>query len=133
MSLDWTITAFNELQVSYIINKTPENNACGQRFTYSRLLDVITVKKRESVPLVASTLIPNKIISYNGSDNSLLKEPLVVKPTILRFKSHDTAIAKVDLKNRLITGIKSGQTYIDVVTTEGTAVVEVNVTDNSNN
>lgn len=133
MSLDWTITAFNELQVSYIINKTPENNACGQRFTYSRLLNVITVKKRESVPLVASTLIPNKIISYNGSDNSLLKDPLVVKPTLLRYKSHDTTIAKVDLKNRLITGIKSGQTYIDVVTTEGTAVVEVNVTDNSIN
>lgn len=127
MSLDWTITAFNELQVSYVINKTPENNACGQRFTYSRLLDVITVKKRENASMEASTLIPNKIISYNSSDKSLLTEPIVVKPTILSFKSHDTTIAKVDIIKRLITGIKSGQTYIDVVTTEGTAVVEVNV------
>ena len=127
MSLDWTITAFNELQVSYIINKTPENNACGQRFTYSRLLDEITVKKRENAPLPLSTLIPNRIISYNGSDKSLLTEPIVVKPTILSFKSHDTTIAKVDLKKRLIIGIESGQTYIDVVTTVGTAVIEVNV------
>jgi len=127
MSLDWTITAFNELQVSYIINKTPENNAFGQRFTYSKLLNVITVKKRESVPLPASTFIPNKIISYNGSDKSLLKEPKVENPQIISYKSHDTTIAVVDLKNRLITGIKSGQTYIDVVTTKGTAVIEVNV------
>lgn len=31
----------------------------------------------------------------------------------------------------VITGLKHGRTYIDVVTTEGTAVVEVNVKDSS--
>lgn len=123
MSLDWTMTAFNQLQVSYIINKTPDNNAGGQRFTYSKLLKEISLQKGESVTLPPNEILSESFLAFNDQGDIQ-----AVKPFFLSYHSHDSIIAQVDSIG-VITGLKHGRTYIDVVTTEGTAVVEVNVSD----
>lgn len=46
---------------------------------------------------------------------------------IVRYKSHNTNIVEVDSETGKITAKKGGRTYIDIVTEDGTAVVEVNV------
>ena len=127
MTLDWTITAFNQLQVSYIINKTPDNNAGGQRFTYSKLLKEISLQAGESVSLVPNEILSDSFLACNDQG-----ETLVLKPMLLSYHSHDSIIAQIDSIG-IITGLKHGRTYIDVVTTEGTAVVEVNVTEGPTN
>ncbi len=127
LTLDWTITAFNQLQVSYIINKTPDNNAGGQRFTYSKLLDEISLQKGESITLASNEILSDSFLAFNDQG-----EMQVLRPMLLSYHSHDSIIAQIDSIG-IITGLKHGRTYIDVVTTEGTAVVEVNVTEGPTN
>lgn len=127
LTLDWTITAFNQLQVSYIINKTPDNNAGGQRFTYSKLLDEISLEKGESITLASNEILSDSFLAFNDQG-----ETQVLRPLLLTYHSHDSIIAQVDSIG-VITGLNHGRTYIDIVTTEGTAVVEVNVIDKSAN
>lgn len=80
-------------------------------FTYARLLDILQLKPGESAT-------PN----YN----------ILVKPSIQGFKSHNTNIALVNPASGEITGVKSGHTYVDVITDQGTAVIEVIVFDAGN-
>lgn len=46
---------------------------------------------------------------------------------IVNYKSHNTNIVEVDSETGEITAKRGGRTYIDIVTEDGTAVVEVNV------
>ncbi len=121
LTSDWTITVFNQLQVSYIINKTPDNNAGGQRFTYSKLLDEVFLEKGKKYTLDLNRILPDSIFEYSAHGDSRR-----LKPVLLSYHSHDSIIAQVD-SSGIITGQKPGRTYIDVVTTEGTGVIEVNV------
>lgn len=77
-------------------------------FTYARLLDTKQIMPGESMQPDYSAL---------------------VETGIRGFKSHDTQVASVDAMSGQITGVHSGHTYIDVVTDQGTAVVEVIVFD----
>lgn len=56
-------------------------------------------------------------------------EALVSPLSATSFKSHDTAIAAVDVQTGDIMAVAKGRTAIDVVTSEGTAAVVVNVID----
>ncbi|WP_455663873.1 hypothetical protein [Phocaeicola sp.] len=49
----------------------------------------------------------------------------LVHATILGYKSHKMNVATVDSSSGEITAVASGHTYIDVITDQGTAVVEV--------
>ena len=80
-------------------------------FTYARLLDNVTLKPGES-----------DSPEYN----------ILVKTDIKGFKSHDTKIALVDPTSGQITGVKAGHTYVDIMTSLGTAVIEVVVFDTDN-
>lgn len=80
-------------------------------FTYARLLDKFEIEAGDDVT-------PD----YN----------VLVKTTIADYKSHDTSVATVDASSGKITGVGKGHTYVDVVTSEGTAVVEVTVFDPDN-
>ncbi|MCM1439389.1 MAG: hypothetical protein NC131_09365 [Roseburia sp.] len=80
-------------------------------FTYARLLDNLQLKPGESATP-----------EYN----------ILVKPSIQGLKSHNTSIALVDPTSGEITGVKSGHTYVDVMTDQGTAVIEVVVFDAEN-
>lgn len=73
-------------------------------FTYSRLIDKVTIKPGQTVTPSYSAFVPAGI---NG------------------FKSHNTSVAFVDASSGAITAVAAGHTYIDVVTDEGTAVIEV--------
>lgn len=53
---------------------------------------------------------------------------LITDASITGFSSHDDKIAEVDGNTGEIKALSGGRTYIDVITTKGTAVVEVNVT-----
>ena len=77
-------------------------------FTYARLLDTIQ-------------LIPGESTTPDYS--------VLVKIAIQGFKSHNTSVAIVDPSSGQITGVKAGHTYVDIMTAEGTAVVEVTVFD----
>lgn len=79
-------------------------------FTYARLLSTIELKPEET-----------KSPDYRS----------LVKSHIQKFRSHNAEIASVDDKGN-ITAKKKGHTYIDVITDQGTAVVEVIVFDRDN-
>lgn len=73
-------------------------------FTYSRLIDKVKIKPGQTITPSYSALVPSGI---NG------------------YKSHKTSVAFVDASSGAITAVAAGHTYIDVVTDEGTAVIEV--------
>lgn len=76
-------------------------------FYYQRLLGSISIEPKESSQ-------PN-YLSMTGSSQ------------ISGFNSHDDGIATVDKTTGLVTGISKGITYIDVITANGTGVIEVSV------
>lgn len=76
-------------------------------FTYGLLLNTYNMIANESLKPVYSTLITDAAIEG--------------------FTSHNTKIAEVNTNTGEITALSSGRTYIDVITTEGTAVIEVTV------
>lgn len=73
-------------------------------FTYARLIDKQRIKPGQKV-------VPD----YKQ----------LVHAAILGYKSHKTNVATVDPSSGEITAVASGHTYIDVVTDQGTAVIEV--------
>lgn len=73
-------------------------------FTYAKLLDSYYMQHGES-------------LQPDYSD--------YVKVNITGYRSHDEKIAVVNYQNGEITAVSAGRTYIDVVTEEGTAVVEI--------
>lgn len=99
MNLDMQITKINELEFTAKFNDT------GLKFTYARLLDSETVEYQE-------TILPN----YSN---------LLRNIDIIGYSSHNTNIAQVDATTGKVTGVSSGRTYIDIITSEGTAVVEI--------
>lgn len=99
MNLDMQITKINDLEFTAKFNDT------GLTFTYARLLDTEIVNYQEIV-------LPD----YAG---------LIGGRTITAYTSHNSNIAKVDAATGEITGVSSGRTYIDVVTSDGTAVIEI--------
>ena len=99
MNLDMQITKINDLEFTAKFNDT------GLTFTYARLLDSETVEYQE-------------IISPNYSN--LLRDV-----DIIGYSSHNTNIAQVDATTGKVTGVSSGRTYIDIITSEGTAVIEI--------
>ena len=117
MNLDWSIKSISELELSI------KNNIAGLEFTYSKLLDEINLKSGETVTPDYGTLIPNTITAYKNIYNGE-----IVMPHIKGFTSHNPKVAEVDANTGEIKGLSGGRTYVDIVTTEGTAVVEVNVT-----
>lgn len=86
---------------------TAKFNDSGLTFTYARLLDSETVEYNE-------TVTPNYQNLMRGAE-------------IVAYASHDTGIATVDAVTGEVTGVSSGRTYIDIITKEGTAVIEIKV------
>lgn len=62
----------------------------------------------------------------HGSSSSLDYSSFVEQGTIItNYQSHNPKVAEVNSENGVITAIKEGKTYIDVVTEDGIAVIEV--------
>lgn len=76
-------------------------------FYYQRVLSSITIKPQDSQQ-------PD-YLAFVGTSQ------------ILGYSSHDDKIATVDRRTGLINGISKGITYIDVITDNGTGVIEVTV------
>lgn len=115
---NWDIEHINELEFTF----TDVEGA--SRFTYSRILDEVELLSGTTSQLKSQLLVPRAMTSINGSGESS-----IVKPIFVKFKSHDEKIVQVDSITGLFTGLNHGRTYIDVVTTEGSAAIEVNVID----
>ena len=101
MNLDMTIKRITNYEFTARFNDT------GLSFTYAKLLEKREIKVNESVT-------PNY-------------ENLVKDVDIRGYSSHDTNIATVDATTGKVVGVSGGRTYIDVLTDEGVAVVEINV------
>ncbi len=102
MNLNITVSQITDYSFTGLFNNI------GLKFTYAKLLDRTQIKPKESIKPDYSKLVHANIISYS---------------------SHKPKIATVDSNTGEITGIASGKTYIDVITDEGTAVIEVVVFD----
>ena len=77
-------------------------------FTYAKLIGSINLKKGDSTQPDYATY---------------LEEGTVVN----KYKSHNTKLLVVDETTGKITAQKGGRTYVDIVTEDGTAVIEVNI------
>ncbi len=71
----------------------------------------------------------SSLIIGSGNSEQPNYNALVGSYRITGFHSHDDKVATVDEKSGLIKGISKGMTYIDVITNNGTGVVEVTVSD----
>lgn len=80
------------------------------RFTYAKLLSRIELKPQEKIKLDYGSLVNTHITG---------------------FKSHNSNIAEVD-DTGVVTSLNTGHTYIDLITDEGTAVIEIIVFDRDN-
>lgn len=116
LNIDWTIKNINELEGTFVVNTTG-----GLTYTYSRLLTTLNLQSGQTVKPDYDILIPDTITVYTNSNAA------IGFPNITGFSSHNSQVASVSTDGS-ITANGSGRTYIDVITTEGTAVVEVNVT-----
>lgn len=129
MKIDWSIDTINALQgvfTTVLLNDTIELN---RQFAYSRLLSKFDIPVKQDFKPTYTELLPKEREAYKISENGKIKGYTIEDPKIIRFNSHDPGIATVDRLTGQIVGIQKGTTYIDVVTTEGTAVIEVNVVD----
>lgn len=133
MKIDWSIDTITPLQATFTTNLLNDSIELNNTFTYSRLLSIYSVQIDHGILPEYKEFIPVERQAYKTSENGKIKGYTIKDPKIIRFKSHDPDIATVNPGSGQIVGIKKGTTYIDVVTTEGTAVVEVNVADYSQN
>ena len=117
MNLDWSILLISDFELSI------KNNTAGLEFTYSKLLEEINLNSGDSETPDYERLIPDTITVYKN-----IGKGEMALPQIKGYMSHNKRIAEVDAYTGEIKALSSGCTYIDVITTEGTAVVEVNVT-----
>lgn len=116
MNLDWTINKINEIEATFTVNTTG-----GLVFTYARQIGTEDMLSGQTATPDYAALLPDTITAYDtGGDGTM------AQPHITGFSSHDTKVASVSADGT-ITANSGGRTYIDVVTSEGTAVVEVNV------
>ncbi len=99
MNLDMQITKINDLEF------TAKFNDSGLSFTYARLLATKVVDYQE-------TITPNYGNLLRGVD-------------VIAYASHNIKVATVNSSTGEVTGVTSGRTYIDVITAEGTAVIEI--------
>ena len=99
MNLDMQINKINDLEFTARFNDT------GLTFTYARLLDSEIVGYQENI-------IPNYSNLLRGVD-------------VIAYSSHNTKVAIVNSTTGEVTGVAPGRTYIDVITSQGTAVVEI--------
>ncbi len=100
-----------------------KNNTAGLEFTYGKLLLEVNIKSGETMKPNYEELIPDtNRPTYKNINNGEMAQPHIVG-----FSSHNSKIVEVDSKTGEIKAMSGGRTYIDVITTEGTAVVEVNV------
>lgn len=104
MTVIMSITAIN--RYCFTAKFFLENGQSTGTYTYSKLLDTLELT-------VDSTVAPD----YHVDDETIISG----------FKSHNTKIVDVDSVTGELKGKKTGRTYVDVITDEGTAVVEVNV------
>lgn len=105
---DVVIESINDY--SYTASEYADDNSFVGRYTYHKLIDVVDLNLGETNTPKYDRLIPNVNITI--------------------FKSNNEEVATVDSSTGEITaGTKVGRTYINVVTDEGIAYVEVNVTD----
>ena len=100
INLDMQIVEINSVQFTAKFNDT------GLTFTYAKQLKSMTIDFGEEASLNCGDLFTGGI-------------------RVLGYSSHNAKIAKVDPATGEVTGMSSGRTYIDIVTSEGTAVVEV--------
>ena len=133
MKIDWSIDTINPLQGTFTTNLLNDSIELNRQFTYSRLLSKFDIHVNQHYKPIYDELIPTEREAYKTNENGKIKAYSIKMPQILRFISHDPNIASVNRRTGQIAGIKTGTTYIDVVTTEGTAVVEVNVTEGPTN
>lgn len=127
MKIEWSIDTISPLQATFttlLLNDSIETNS---QFTYSRHLSEFKVFVNHGYQPTYEELIPTERVAYKTSENGKIRGDTIGTPKIIGFKSHDPNIATVNPKTGKIVGVKKGTTYIDVVTTEGTGVVEVNV------
>lgn len=117
MNLDWSIISISDLELYY------KNNDAGLEFTYSKLLDEIGLNSGETITPDYEALIPDTITVYKSTGKWEM-----AMPRIKGFASHNTKIAEVNANTGEIKALSGGRSYIDVITTEGTAVIEINVT-----
>ena len=129
MKIDWSINKINPLQATFTTIKLNDTIDLNNEFTYSRLLTQISVNVGERANPRYDILIPENGLSYVFSNNDKIQKSEMNKPVIKGFASSNPKVAEVDEKSGSITARSVGVAYIDVVTTEGTAVVEVNVKD----
>lgn len=133
MKIDWSIDTITPLQGTFttlLLNDSIETNS---QFTYSRLLSKLDIHVNQYDRPMYEEFIPTEREAYKTDEDGKINAYTIKTPQIQRFISHDPDIAAVNRKTGQITGVKKGTTYIDVVTTEGTGVVEVNVTDSGAN
>lgn len=104
MNLDMTITSISKYSFTALFHDT------NLSFTYNKLIGKKQIKPNE-------TIFPDYEVNNTAA---------------LGFSSHKPNVAKVDAVTGKITGVSSGHTYIDVKTSEGTAVYEVIVFDEDN-
>lgn len=117
MNLDLSILAISDLELTY------KNNTAGLKFTFGKLLDEVSMKTGETVTPDYEKLVPDTITVYSSINKSEM-----ALPRVTGYASHNSKVAEVDENTGKITARSGGRTYIDVITTNGTAVIEVNVT-----
>lgn len=95
---------------SYTASYYNDDNTFGGRYTYHKLIGKVNISFNESSIPQYDKLIPNAIVQG--------------------FESNNEEIAVVNSSTGEITaGAKAGRTYINVITDDGTAYVEINVVD----
>ena len=127
MKIDWSIDTITPLQATFTTNMMNDSIELNNTFTYSRQISQLYVSVHHGLTPEYEELIPTERQAYKSYEDGKITGYTIKDPKIITFKSHDLNIATVNPKSGQIVGIQKGTTYIDVVTTEGTAVVEVNV------
>lgn len=104
MDFYWVVTNISDFEFTV---KVYTSGVYVGKFTYSKQLDTIEMNVGDSSKPDYQKLIGDK--------------------TIKEFKSHNTSCVSINNDTGEITAKGEGHTYIDVVTEDGTAVIEVNV------
>lgn len=104
MDFYWVVTKITNMEFTV---KTYSSGEYGGRFTYAKQLDKLELHKGESISPNYQQLVGD--LRING------------------FKSHNTSCLSVDNETGEIKALRVGHTYVDIITEEGTAVIEVSV------
>ena len=133
-SAQGTYTIDEANKIIYVSAKTPYNQRLNVEYRITKIdkfsfdTDVYAGGDKTGVfyyqrVLSSVTVAPNSTVQPNYL-------ALVGSSIISGYRSHEEKIATVDEETGSIKGISGGMTYIDVVTNNGTGVVEVSVDTN---